>query len=594
MVEKIQRPIAYNQDYTIGAQLIGKPSSQAVFKYFWDMYCTKLRYKQSPYTKVNISRLSDLRRMNEKTVVSSIEHLKHIGLISIDDDDMCLVNGGRYVGLVRAFNNLEDGPTVKKFIQAVDNHDDVTLDKLGFAGECVISEELDELKGAPIGFDSEDAQNSVKIPTTKQNYRLDRIFTDNPALLPTTLYNYVEVCKNTELSVELQDELQKCVQEITKTLGELRSIVASESNPVFLLSSLQNYRASRYFYRVDDPKSGIFTEQKSNNINKNKINEPMLPASDNKGVKESDNLNKEVVDAIPSEGIKRMYMGNYSQKKLKSQLPFYTSQEIQEILNNPQEAITSNDKLFIRTLWNVAKEQASVDQDNQEVEVDVEGYKFPADRFQRDILSPALEEANEIIETGMLRTEAENLPVELEELQPEQVELILDWEGGKDSVGQFIVGSASRFRKIYSEPVEKPKRRRGRNSRNTDEREKAKEYFRNLLRCDDDDYDRLSQIEKAVFNFANEFLEVDWVSGEVIGLADSEDLKEKFISPARYTSFLAMLREEVGLDITEEDFESVLNQAEPQPTGILDHIGETMFSIFSYEKIQTWIKKHTS
>ena len=227
--------------------------------------------------------------------------------------------------------------------------------------------------------------------------------------------------------------------------------------------------------------------------------------------------------------------------------------------------------------------------DDQEIEVDVEGYKFPAERFQRDILSPALEETNEIIEQGLLSTGKENLPVELEELQPDQVSLIVDWETGKDSDGSYIVGSTSRFHKIYSEAVGSPRRKRGRG--NAEERDKAKAYFRYILKCTEEEYDQLSDIEAAIYNFAHDFLEVNYDEGEVTGLRDSEDLQQKFISPERYTAFIASLSES-GINITKEDFESVLNQAERSMTGSLEHIGETMYSIFSYEKIQALIKKH--
>ena len=586
MAEKTPKPIAYNQDYVIGPQLIGKPSDQVVFLYFWNMYCTKLRYKQSPYVKVNVSRIHEQRNLDEKTIKKSIAHLQDIGLLSVDDDDMCLVNGGRYAGLVKAFNELEDGDKVDRFIKAVDEHDDSTLKRLGFGGDCVIAEVLEELKGSPIGYDTEQSQNPGKIPTEPEKSQLDRIFTDNPGIIPTALYNSVAICKNTELTGKIPDVLQKCVQTIINDLGELRSIVASESNPGNLLVSLENYLAIREKSQIDGQKSGKNPEQKINNINKDEINDGMPSASYIGG---ENDLKDKKVEELPSDEFKNIDMAGYSQAKLKSQLPLYTSQEIQEILNNPQEAITSNDKLFIRVLWNIAKEQAALDYDDQEIEVDVEGYKFPAERFQRDILSPALEETNEIIEQGLLSTGKENLPVELEELQPDQVSLIIDWETGKDSEGSYIVGSTSRFHKIYSEAVESPRRKRGRG--NAEERDKAKAYFRYILKCTEDEYDQLSDIEAAIYNFAHDFLEVDYDEGEVIGLRDSEDLQQKFISPERYTAFIASLSES-GINITKEDFESVLNQAERSMTGSLEHIGETMYSIFSYEKIQAWIKKH--
>ena len=112
-----------------------------------------------------------------------------------------------------------------------------------------------------------------------------------------------------------------------------------------------------------------------------------------------------------------------------------------------------------------------------------------------------------------------------------------------------------------------------------------------MLKCTDEEYDQLSDIEAAIYNFAHEFLEVNYDEGEVTGLQDSEDLQQKFISPERYTAFIASLSES-GINITKEDFESVLNQAERSMTGSLEHIGETMYSIFSYEKIQAWIRKH--
>ena len=586
----------YNPIYREVLELLPNNTDVVIFDKFWHEYVARVRGNRSLYFQLSARDIERRTEIGHNHASKHIKRMVEIGIL-LQDGKNFSVAGDYVLSLLNTYRSIDDCDR-EDFRAAVNTHDIDALEGFGFVQYDGITSELKYLSAK-----TEGGLNLTQVgensPERVKNNPSGLKITQLDSIAPTIINNYrarvhenytvtqvVEaICGISGLNLTQVDiispaaEIFSDAETISRDAEFILFILATQISPEGGLNLIHPVGQN-------SPTSGLKLTHRNIIKENNDENDGMPSASYIGG---ENDLKDKKVEELPSDEFKNIDMAGYSQAKLKSQLPLYTSQEIQEILNNPQEAITSNDKLFIRVLWNIAKEQAALDYDDQEIEVDVEGYKFPAERFQRDILSQALEETNEIIEQGLLSTGKENLPVELEELQPDQVSLIVDWETGKDSEGSYIVGSTSRFHKIYSEAVEAPRRKRGRG--NAEERDKAKAYFRYILKCTDEEYDQLSDIEAAIYNFAHDFLEVNYDEGEVTGLQDSEDLQQKFISPERYTAFIASLSES-GINITKEDFESVLNQAERSMTGSLEHIGETMYSIFSYEKIQAWIQKH--
>lgn len=600
----------YNPLFREAPGLILDTIDKAIFRFVWDEYVGRVRSGKIPLFPIKLRDVERKTGIDRHTIADHLGSLNKMGLI-IKDGDNYSVNGDYFLSLLKLGHSLTSQEDKKALRIAIAAGDKGKLKELGFEYLEGITSLLNQMSGRvisyPSGYDSTQVGNILPkwvrfYPSGGNNTQLGAIYTS----WVDKIRAYV--CEN----YKMEDVIAVFEQKIGYDSTQLGIITPtyeifskSKSLGEEAIAVLQIFAGSLLVHFGYDstqqvgkilPKGGYDSthskKKEKESVAKN-VGEAELPY--NKGVIESEDEFVDEREETPSYH-QIQNKERYEARIRNNSLPYFNFQEISNILSSFNIASEREDKLFIFILWHNIQEDYFMieDEDGNETPSNMDGKKLDDLEFRREVEN-ALEETNEAIEEGRYNFNGQELPVNLEKkLEAEAVDTIIDFAHEKVDGDVRWILSQDRFRDMYGKPVEQTHRKRASRSQDDGDREKKKEYFRQLvLSYYDDRYDSLSDIEAAITQFAQMFLEIDQKTGEIMGISQENELAERrYLSSTEYKGFLITLRDEKGIHITSEDFEGVLNQMRVDHNENLEHVSEVMFSMFSYEKIQAWIQKH--
>ena len=605
----------YSQHFIAYRQLFTHATTQAVLEFIVDEFMRKSKVNEESIRYVSFSKNDITVKTNLcwRSVDKALHILDETGIIELssDNENECFFNEALFISLVCSVASLKTSKEKKSFAEALEAGDWNTLEGLGYELHKEYRDILRKVSGSPLESCDKSQNPMTKVTTLcKKSEDCDKshnVMTNVTTLLKKSepydiCHNFPSICNRA--TNYFADEIRKNCEK-----DELIALVSHDFAPIFT-----TWEEFERF--IDDFYSGeellysplvlcllqvvtfcIGGYDKSHNgvmikvnhyIKENKEelkNEGDPEGPYNKG-EDKDEIEK-VDEGLIGDEIPRFNINEdlYKLAKKKAKLPYFNSQEVTEIINNIEVAIQREDKLFIHQLWEELSIYCTEEVDGDEIPRKIEGYEIFADQLHC-ILEPAFETTNEIIQQGYVSFNGEEIPVSIKkELDPEAVDLIIDWEKIKTEENTFVKVSQARLKNIYGEEVEAV-RKKGR--RRTDEdRERINNYYRQFILAgnDQEKLDGLSDIECAIFDFIDQFFKVDWEGGEITGLGDNFQ-ERNFLTASEFNQFIFQVSDKYG--ITREDFLSVVNE-KPDLDGNLT-VSERMLNV---DGIQAWNKKHS-
>lgn len=587
--------IPYSHHYRCFPQMVGSVVNQAVFMYLLDEYLCRLRTgKQTKFT-VSVNEIAQKRNMTWRTVTNSLSKLSIMQLISVDDD-ICSVNANRYVSLVTAFYKLSKTRDKQKFITALSKGDFETLEDLGFedltnGNECLTAQEgviLNSRTLCQIAEPSAKRQNPMLNSTTFCHLAEPYAKKQKVLLKSITIFEEIQrtIRKNYEkidFIEEFRDEFLEYFSE--EEFGELVFSIFEETNLedvkfgpellVFLCSGVLSFSRRGFCHLAEGVMLNSRTVNKEININKeeSRNNEVIPPKEKEKDIFELDKTSLE------------QSLSGYQQTKRKQLLPFFPVNEVEEYIANIRNCLDRADKIYINQVWEIAHEcfdqDAVLDEDGKEIipaNTNLENIGVSKERLMKDILLPAFDQTQAIIESGSVMVDGEELPVTAVIDNPEDFENIIDWEIQTILDGDNYIISTKRVRNIYAEQVEQVAPR----SVKRHNREDDMSYMQKIVLIGDDDarYSQLTPIELVIYNFLNDHFQIG-EHGEI------EEPKHAFVNRTALATFYVDAKEK---GVSDTDFLSVLSKDKPDGTGSLN-MRQRMFSA---DKIRKWNRLHTA
>lgn len=607
--------IPYSHHYRCFPQMVGSVVNQAVFMYLLDEYICRLRTGKKTEFTISVNEIAQKRNMTWRTVTSSLSKLSVMKLISVDDD-ICSINADRYVSLVAAFHKLSKTRDKQKFITALSKGDYETLEGLGFedlasGNEYLVSQEGVMLNSRTLCQIAE--PNSIKNDKNLCQMTEPSAKKQNPLLNSTTFCHLAEpyakkqkvLLKSITIFEEVQQTIRKNYEKIDfieefreefleffseEEFGEFVFSIFDETNLenvkfgpellVFLCSGVLSFSRRGFCHLAEGVMLNSRTVNKEIKENKKEIrNNEVIPYKEKtKEKKEEDIFELDKTSLEHS-------LSGYQQIKRKQSLPFFPVNEVEEYIADIRNCLDRADKIYINQVWEIAHEcydqDAILDEDGQEIipaNTNLENIGITKERFMKDILLPAFDQTQAIIEAGSITVDDEELPVTAVIDNPEDFENIIDWEIQTMLDGDNYIISSKRVRNIYAEQVEQVTPRSVKRSN----REDDMGYMQKIILIGDDDsrYPQLTPIELAIYNFLNDNFQIG-EHGEV------EEPKHTFVNRTALATFYLDANDK---GILESDFLSVLSKDKPDGTGSLN-LRQRMFSA---DKIRKWNSLHTA
>lgn len=586
--------IPYSHHYRCFPQMVGSVVNQAVFMYLLDEYLCRLRTgKQTKFT-VSVNEIAQKRNMTWRTVTNSLSKLSIMQLISVDDD-ICSVNANRYVSLVTAFYKLSKTRDKQKFITALSKGDFETLEDLGFeeltnGNECLTAQEgvmLNSRTLCQIAEPYAKRQNPMLNSTTfchlaEPYAKKQKVLLKSISILEEIRQKVQENYTKVDFIDEFRDEFLEFFSEeefgnLVYTIfeeNELENVIFGPELLVFLCSGVLSFSRRGFCHLAEGVMLNSRTVNKEININKKLTSKA--------GIYREEEESKEDIFELDKTSLEQSISG-YQQTKRKQLFPFFPANEVEEYISDIRNCLDRPDKIYINQVWEIAHEcfdqEAILDEDGKEVipaNTNLENVGIARERLMKDILLPAFDQTQAIIEAGSVTVNGEDFPVTATIDNPDDFSNIIDWELVTILDGDNYVISTKRVRNIYGEQVEQlPPRSVKRDNRGDD-----MSYMQKIILIGDDDarYSQLTPVELVIYNFLNENFKI----GE---LGEVDEPKHTFINRTTLAAFYVDAKDK---GVTESDFLNVLSKDKPDGTGSLN-LRQRMFSA---DKIRKWNRLH--
>lgn len=208
----------------------------------------------------------------------------------------------------------------------------------------------------------------------------------------------------------------------------------------------------------------------------------------------------------------------YRQMKIKRNLPFLPAEKVEEYISDIRKCVDRKDKLFLYYLFQIAHELFDTDKvlDEEgnvlsEASMNVIGHPVYEERISQDLLFPAMESVENIMKAGVVEVDGEEYKVTAKD--DCNLDNLIDWERQPSSLNQggwLYIISLDHFRDIYAEEVPEVKNVNGREARRAKMDDNWAFIHKLVLMSQlDDKYELLTDMEKTVYNFIEEFMELD-------------------------------------------------------------------------------------
>ena len=252
---------------------------------------------------------------------------------------------------------------------------------------------------------------------------------------------------------------------------------------------------------------------------------------------------------------------SYKRYKKQQNLPFIPVHEVDEYIADIRNCLDRADKIYINQIWEICHELYDIDEQYDdygellyEASTNIEKVPVYKERLYKDILHPAFDKVQELIEKGYVEVEGEKYPITAKIENPSDFEMIVDWEtcalGGTEV--DYII-SKERFRNIYEEEI-KPIQINHRRRRSAEEKQADYDYMRKIIVYGDDDkkFEELTPLELSIYNFLVEYYEIDKDCNIV-------DMKMPYINQRELRQFYAT---KLMAEISQQEFLSTINNLE--------------------------------
>ena len=598
--------IPYSHHYRCFPQMVGSVVNQAVFMYLLDEYLCRLKTGKKTEFVISANEIAQKRNMTWRTVTNSLNELQTMQLISMNDK-VCLVNINKYTSLIQAFHALTKTTDKKQFITLLHTGDYVNLQRFGYVecydgNEQLLTQEgvmLNSRTSAKIHNSEEEKlcqkaegsakkhnlmSNSITLCQIAQPYaKKQKVLLKSISILEEIRQKVQENYTKVDFIDEFRDEFLEFFSEeefgnLVYTIfeeNELENVIFGPELLVFLCSGVLSFSRRGFCHLAEGVMLNSRTVNKEININKKLTSEA--------GIYREEEESKEDIFELDKTSLEQSISG-YQQTKRKQLFPFFPVNEVEEYISDIRNCLDRPDKIYINQVWEIAHEcfdqEAILDEDGKEIlsaDTNLENVGIARERLMKDILLPAFDQTQAIIEAGSVTVNGEDFPVTATIDNPDDFSNIIDWELVTILDGDNYVISTKRVRNIYGEQVEQlPPRSVKRDNRGDD-----MSYMQKIILIGDDDarYSQLTPVELVIYNFLNENFKI----GE---LGEVDEPKHTFINRTTLAAFYVDSKEK---GVTESDFLSVLSKDKPDGTGSLN-LRQRMFSA---DKIRKWNRLHT-
>lgn len=618
--------IPYGQHYRCFPQMIGSVVNQSVFMYIMDEYAQRLRNNSQLYFQIKVNEIANDRNMTWRSVTNSLQSLQDMKLISMNDN-VCVVDGDRFVSLIHAFSNVGGKAARKEFSKILEAGDYDSLVKFGYVYQESSREELLKLKG---GIEQGDGYAKWQSPllngtTSAKKQNLCQMTQPlsfdiaKPLLNDTTSAKkqnlmlksrgyFIEMVNSIKSDYEKTDFIKQYQELFLEFLSEeeLNSMIDSifDENGVenvtfgpewfcFLAEGVMLNSRGRFCHLAEGVLPFSRTVNKYININKENTEEDVLSGKNQSSFFDSSSTPSNLDNSQDNQeefadlnfcreitaGINSFHnqTSSYQNLKHKSRLPFFSVEEIQKIISDLTYCLDHPDKIFINQVWDhllpfFVFETEGEREGVTEKQQDPEGMIFYADRIIQDVISPAFERTQEIISQGKVIIKGEEHPVSCQELRPEDIESIVDFQITNKDGEQVYIISKKKFKNIRENEIPVAAKKNLREGRENDKR-----YMQEIILLGDDDehYSELTPIELAIYNFLSENFNIS-DDGSI------DEPKQRFINRIALGRFYISMIEK---GLTEKDFLDVLFKNRPDRQ---DGSLQLKSRMFDSNKIKEW------
>ncbi|NDV63978.1 hypothetical protein [Bacteroides sp. 224] len=623
--------IPYAHHYRCFPQMIGSAVNQSVFMYLMDEYSHRLKDGRPLSFNVSINEIKKDRNLSWKSVANSLQSFQKMKLITFDGS-LCTLDGDRFVSLIKGFNKTGGEDKRKEFSEFLEKGDYDSLKKFGFQLEHNSKKELLSLKGggglsqilegskksekvitnfisdfSQMLEPSKKSEKSIPINATHSSKKSENLLTFLRSNSLEIVQIISESCDKAQLLGYFQmnynhflsdDDIEQMV-EVIFDKNQLENVDFGIEWFSLFLELLLTFLRRGFSLFLEEVLTNVRTVNKGININKINNGEVLFEKNQNTSSNSSSthqnfegNISQDEKEEFIDFNFLNEVSGSYKRSTLsyqdlknKSRLPYFPVEEIEKIISDPSNCLDRPDKIFINQVWECllpffVSEEEGENEEIVESQLDPEGMSFYADRIIQDIITPAFQETQDIISSGKMNVRGIELPVTASELDPDDVQRILDFQltvKGEDRV--YIISKKS-FRNIFADLIPVTPKRATKEGREED-----KAYMQEIILLGDDDerYKDLTPIELVIYNFLSDYFKIN-EDGSV------EAPTQKFVNRVSLSRFYLSVAEK---GLTEKDFLSVLFSNTPdKQTGCLT----LKPRMFSSAKIKEWnaIKGHES
>lgn len=592
--------------------MLGDATLYSVFSYLLDEYLYRVRAGKPGTFKTSCSKIGEAQGVYRKKVKTTLQQLEVMKLIKVDGNNIS-VNGDVYASLIYAFHNLVSLDQKRKFTEHLQVGAFAPLEEMGYANIGANAPTLFGMTGGVFNFGANrptSQQIGLNEPTllvqTDQNEKIglnrpkieswskqtNQVGANRPisqiigAFRPTSdeeqdliglFAPYLNIDPDSEVAKELKLVL----------LGQKNDI--SEETELVCLHQLVSKMLVYLHQRV-----GLNAPTEINNKYIKRNHQQAGEIFENFKPSETEETFDELPDNLP----KLKKGGKHFQKV---EYPYFPASEVLSFIQDIHQCLDNDVKLF---LYNFNQElHARYDQD---AEYDDETGELIKQQATVDTSQLVLSksEVEDIASTAISNTRADiadkNIYVNDELIEITATDNldrltkfnIMDWEfklvGDGEKVCQI---DWSKIQNPNAEPLDnsQPNNKRSRRTREGEvnkERELNKQYIASLIEhsAEDETWDKLSPMDKLVYNFLCDHFEFSENGLEVVDVKE----EKKYLNRNAIFQYFQKELESRPNTPSIQDFFSTFAKEKPDTYGGI----KLRPNMFSATKIQRWNAKH--
>lgn len=546
-----EQKLIYSQHLRCLARLLKNTAQTAVFTYLFDEYLLLLRQGISnPGFIVSNSQIAENTGVDRSRVGIYLQKLEELGLIVISSKNV-FVKADYLFAVSSLLYEKKTAAEKRAICAAFQSHDIATLIKLGLTESNDAERFFSNMPGSIMSKKQQSVENPATMRDIPQNVENTATLSKIPQTVefPAELLDMRHVFKavydgfstKSEFIARFYDKnAGKTIQEMVLNLADSiydENPASSPSEVIKRLMDFLHFGVSKipHFVEFSTPVNNIEKENKKRNTQSEALVKEREEKDENIEEKiEDDGLTREersqrrknnfkqfrTVETVemnqPIQTLRNL-SGNSPRRKSWS-YPMLPVDEVDRIISDVSYAASSSFKLFINTVWwtlyDSLQNSADIDEDDEELseeDFNIEGYGYPTEDFQHEILEVAYEEVEGYIEKGCVELdEGDSVPVTFTEMFPvELIDKIFKWEQ-TDLTHQESVYKISKtgIFDVTAEKVEKANQPQSREEKRAAVKDSL-EYMTKLyiIRQTDNKYLRqLTPIEKLAADFIANYM----------------------------------------------------------------------------------------